>query len=144
MAVGWKCDQCGKDTHIHPPTEPLYDEKEVEIEVPEMVERDVPVLDKKGNKTNKTEKRKVIELVKKKQLVKSPRIIKVKKQNLYTKKMEEMDVHEQRDLFPRAFLVRLSFGMTEEVQRDFCRECLDKIMPKLKEVWDLLEKVEPQ
>jgi hypothetical protein len=34
--------------------------------------------------------------------------------------------------------------MTEEVQRDFCRECLDKIMPKLKEVWDLLEKVEPQ
>lgn len=50
-----------------------------------------------------------------------------------------VEVIEQcyRDLEDRAYIVRLICG-DEWIQKDFCKECLDKILPYIKSLWDLL------
>lgn len=98
MGVKWKCDCCGKETHINPPHKQVFD--------------------KAGN----------------------PKIIKVKVQNQYTGEIEQQDQPEFEDLEPRAYIVRLNCG-SESIQKDFCKECLKKIMPEVKALYNKLESI---
>jgi len=119
--IKWHCDICGKPTYVNPEIKPLFDEIEEEIPVPKV---------NLENKTNPVvwEKKKV-----KKQI---PVMHKVKTQNATTGKMEEKEVQKFEDLQPRAYIVQLRVG-GETVQKDFCKECLDRVVrPLLKPVWD--------
>lgn len=112
MSVLWKCDICGRDTLVHPPTELVY--KEIES---------------KEEKTGK------------KIITKIPEIIKVKQQDPHSGKMKEIEVNKRRDLFPRTYIVKLSIG-PESIQKDLCLECLNKIKEPLIKAFNTLEKVE--
>lgn len=112
MSVRWKCDICGKDTLVHPPTELEY--KEVET---------------------------INKVTNKKEITKIPEMVKIKQQDLSSGKMKEIEVNKRRDLFPRTYIVKISIG-PESIQKDFCLECLNKIKKPLIEVFEMLEKVE--
>ena len=106
MSVRWKCDVCGKDTWVNPPTETIFEEIEVD-----------------------------------KKKVKVPKKITAKTQDPFTGEIKDIPIHAQRDLKPRAYMVKLSIG-GESVQRDFCKECLEHFKPELNGLFDRLAKVE--
>ena len=114
-----KCDICGKDTYINPPYE--IDEEEVEV-------------DSFDFKTMKPTKVK-IPMAKKG---------KMKRQNVFSGEVEEIEVPITKDLKPRAYMVQLQVGPSEYVQRDFCLECLESIKPQIKTLWDCLESIKPK
>ncbi len=118
----WNCDLCGKDTFINPPTQTVMEEREFEVEVPQ--------LDDKGKPTTK----KVI------QTAKIPKTTKALRQNHETGNIEEYDVPLTKDLKPRAYIIQLHCGY-ENVTRDFCKKCLKKV-PEIKALWDALAKIE--
>lgn len=62
---------------------------------------------------------------------------KIPKLKKVLKNGEEILTQEYRDLEERAYLVRLSCG-DEWIQKDFCKECLDKILPVIQQLWDIL------
>ena len=64
----------------------------------------------------------------------------MRQQNIYTNEVEEIKTYQLKDLFPRAYIVKLNLG-NESVQRDFCAECLETIYPKLNEVFELLSSI---
>lgn len=102
MSVLWKCDLCGKETHVNPPTKPMYDEVD-------------------GKKVPKTAI--------------------LKQQDAHTGKMNDIKIHLHEDLKPRAFITKISIGQ-ESIQKDFCKECLDKVLPNLKKAFNTLVNIE--
>ena len=105
MAVAWKCDVCGKDTHVNPPVVQVFETQKI------------------GDK--------VFDVLK---------MQKLQTMNFVTGEMEEQNVPVVKDLKPRAHIVKLNAGQ-QIVQRDFCDECLQSIMPELKALWDKLAAV---
>lgn len=125
MSVLWHCDLCSKATHVNPPTQQVFEEREIEVDTPE-----IKIVD--GNQ--------VLDMVKKKVTQKVPKLAKMKRQNLYTREVEEIDIPMMKDLSPRTYIMRVMVG-SDEIQRDFCLECLDSVMPEFKALWDKLEKI---
>ena len=70
--IKWHCDICGTETHVNPPMELLYEDKEFEIDVPDYNENG----DVSGIK-------------KEKRIEKIPKIAKAKRQNMHTGKIED-------------------------------------------------------
>lgn len=163
MSVRWHCDLCGQHGHIHPKTEPLFDEKEVEVDTHEvtghedraierhetyMDEQEVKGADGSVTKVPVARTRKVATVVKvpivntvrKVVTQRTPRTVRMRRQNIHTGAMEEFETHEHKDLDHRSFVVTLTFGL-EEVTRHLCRGCLNKLMPVLRPAWDALEKL---
>ena len=146
--LSWKCDICAKDTHVHPPVEHVFEEKEVEQ--PEVYTEDteveLPAADP-HDATKTIKVKKVISVPKtrmKKVIQRTPKMGVMKRQNAQTGIVEDIAIQETKDLQPRAYIVRLHIGQ-EHVQRDFCLECLNsQILPKLKEVWDQLAAIKGQ
>jgi len=114
MSVTWVCDICGKQTFINPPVEFLTEEKEFKTK------------DEKG-KTKKI-----------KQTV--PKMATMKRQNSQTGKIEDVPIQDMKDLKPRTYIVRLEIGR-ELIQKDFCKECLGKVLPEIKQLWNKLESI---
>lgn len=50
-------------------------------------------------------------------------------------------VPKVEDLYPRTHIIRVSAGQ-EVIQKDFCKECLDKVRPELEALWNKLESIE--
>lgn len=114
--VTWKCDICGKDTFVNPPTEPQFEERMVKVAV-------------KG-KDGETYEVEVPQTL--------PKMAKMKRQHLHTGEIEDVDVQEILDLAPRTYIINLTVG-PEAVQRDFCKECLkEHVMPEVQALWDKL------
>lgn len=121
MAVPtWRCDSCGKDTYIAPPTEPVMVEIEVDVMNPLI-----------PGKTMK-QKRKV------------QKTVRAKRMNPHTGLIEEYDAPMVRDLKPRAVPVRLQVDLHTYIQRDFCPECREKIQAEVQRMWALLESYIPK
>lgn len=118
------CDECGVETHLVPNYEQEFEEKEVEIPVP--------------NPKN------VNEQIKVKHKVKASKTVKMKRQNVHTGKMEEVDVPKVKYLQPKCIVVRLQVGLNEYVQRDFCEKCYKQHEDKIKSLWNHLEKIDPK
>lgn len=110
MATLWKCDVCGKETHIYPPTEPIIET------VPH------------PNDPNQT--------------IQVQKTVKQKRQNMYGQ-VEEIDIPAVKFLSEKAYLVILQVG-DEQVKRDFCYDCLIKLLPTIKQTWNMLENISPQ
>ena len=125
MSVLWHCDLCGQSTHVNPPTEQMFEEREIVVDTPE-----IKIVDGKQ----------VLDMVKKKVTQKVPKIAKMKRQNMHTREVEEIDIPMMKDLAPRAYLMRIMVG-SDELQRDFCKDCLDSVMPEFKALWDKLEQI---
>jgi hypothetical protein len=130
----FKCDSCGKDTMLHPPTKPVYKEVRTTQMVP-VQKGGLP--DQNGNITP------LIGLEEREVVTQIPETIKVKRQNPLTGQMEDMEVPALEDLFERAYIVRLTVGQ-EEVQRDFCKPCLQAHMAKVRSLFDALSAVSPR
>lgn len=129
MSVMWNCDICGKRTHVNPPTEQEFEDKEITTEVPESF------IDPK------TKKKKIV-FKPITELKRVPKVGKAYRQDIFTGKVEEIDVPMQKDLFPRTVIVQLTVA-GEMVQRDFCKDCFNKdVQPKVKKLWDELSKIE--
>lgn len=115
----WKCDVCGIETRINPKTEPLFEEREVQIPVDQ---------NKMGGPTKKVKQR-------------VPKMTVMKKQDMSSGEVKEIQVQEHKDLEERAMIVKLRVG-PESVQRDFCRKCLeDYAGEELRTLWKKLETV---
>lgn len=71
---------------------------------------------------------------------KIPKMSKMKQQNPYTGEIETVKIQDMKDLRPRAYIVRLSVGK-EIIQKDFCKEHLDNVLPEIKALWNKLEKI---
>ena len=67
-----------------------------------------------------------------------PKTKKGKRQNAVTGKMEEIIVPVLEDLSDRIHRVQVRVG-EESITRNLCAGCLDKYMPELKKIRDLLE-----
>jgi hypothetical protein len=103
---------------VNPPTEPQFLEEYAEAEVPHP--------DKPGTTL-------VIKLP-----VKKPKMCKMKRQHHVTGDVQDIEVQEHKDLYPRTFIVGLTVG-NEYVQRDLCKECFLKfVKPEAKALWDNL------
>lgn len=137
--LNWQCDICGKKTHMAPPTEPVYEEREIEVDGVEMDEREFRDIDD----VEKRIRVQVPKTVRKKVRSKVPKMAAMKRQNPESGKVETIAVPEHRDLKPRAFIISLRVG-GEKLQRDFCRDCLDSLMPEIKALWTRLETIEPK
>lgn len=123
MAAVWHCDNCGEPTLVNPPTEPIFEEKEIVEKVPTTVMKD-------GKKEVVWEEKKTVHKI--------PKVGKAKRQDPFTGEVEEIDVPEVRDLKPRAYLINLSVGQ-EIIQKDFCKKCLDEVLPEIQALWNKLE-----
>lgn len=67
-----------------------------------------------------------------------------KRQNLNTGEIEEYPVQKVEHIDPKAYIIRISVGFDEYIQRDFCKECLDDYLPEIKKLWSTLEGIKPQ
>lgn len=65
----------------------------------------------------------------------------IKRQNIYTGEIENIEIPKMIELKPKAILIHLSAG-DETVRRDFCRECYNasSIKVKTNALWVELEK----
>lgn len=73
--------------------------------------------------------------------VKSPVTVKMKRQDMSTGVMTEVDVPKINDLKPRAIIVRLYSG-SESIFKDFCVDCYNtSIKPEVVKLWNTLESV---
>jgi len=119
------CDNCGKHGTIAPQTKIRTEIAELEIKIPDP--------ENPGD------------LLTKKVEYEKPVMKKVKRQNVFTKKMEETEEPEVEDLQDRIIRVELSIGFgTERVSREFCSLCINEVKGKLKETWNTLESYEPK
>lgn len=138
MASVFECDICQKRTVLNPQVEHLFEEKEFEVDVPVTTETEVEVDTQDGGKA--MVKRLNIDARKEKRTVRSPKMATMKRQNIHSGVIEDIPIHETRDLSPRTYIVRLTIG-NETVQRDFCRDCLSDLMPGLKTMWTQLSAI---
>lgn len=112
MALVWKCDICNKDTYINPPTEPDIEFKEVEVKLQDKTETIKQPIQKKA---------------------------KMKRQNIYTGDIEEIEIPLMKDLKPRTIIINLKAG-AETIQKDFCMDCYQKHVSKeVSKLWKKLE-----
>lgn len=133
MALVWHCDSCGKETHLNPPVEMLWDNVETEIDVPYTEEIEDP--------ENPGSMKKVVLFKKETHTEPVPRLTHMKVQNGQTGEVEDLEIQDSVDLKPRAYLLRLSVG-NETIQKDFCKECLDSVVLKeSKALWDKLASI---
>lgn len=134
------CDTCAKKTFpvLNPndPTEmkAITEEKEFEQEVPIPDPNDPTKVIKGKKKFKKT----------------VPVMSFEKRQNMINGKVTKVPIPKFVDLKPRTYFIRLKLG-GEIVQRDFCLDCLKggnrqaaKIFEKAKELFELLEVLEPK
>ncbi|GEM_PF-3420888 len=133
MATYWICDICGKQTLVNPPTEQVVEEVTREIQVPSTVEKEVVEAGQKRMK-------KTVEFQTQTVTEKIPKMAKMKRQDPFTGEVQDVDVPELKDLKPRAYLVNLNVGH-EMIQKDFCKECLEKVMPEVQALWDKLASI---
>ena len=119
MANKWNCDDCGKETHVNPMTEPVPDMKK-------------PVIDPKT-------KQHMINPATGKPVY-HQKLTKQKYQHPISGEMIERDIPEVKFLQPKCYIVRLKIG-DEVIQRDFCKECLDKRLDAFKETFKSLEEI---
>jgi hypothetical protein len=84
-----------------------------------------------------------IDLEDKEVVTQVPDTVKVKRQHPLTGEMEDFEVAKLEDLAPRTYLVRVSVGQ-EDVCRDFCKDCLEEYMPKIKSLFQALSNVKPK
>ena len=67
----------------------------------------------------------------------------VRKQNMFTGKMEEVEeailIYKQE----RIIRVYLELGPYERITREFCSSCFENVKPKIKEAWLSLESFDP-
>lgn len=105
MANTFQCDICSKTTHIYPPFEHVFEDKETEYGV-----------------------------------VKIPVMSTAKRQNQFTGEVEDIQVQKIRFLKPRAHIIRLDVA-GEEVQRDFCEDCVKEVLPEVQKLWDKLASI---
>ena len=139
MANVFKCDVCGKETHLNPPTEPIMEE--VEIEVEETFVEEYPVEVKENGKTVKVmKKRPATRKVKK--TVKKQKTVKVKSMDFNTGQIVEREVGATRDLKPRCYIVKLNAGPVQTIQRDFCEEHYKDFVKHVNALWGAMEKIE--
>lgn len=131
MAMVFNCDLCGEITYINPPVELLFDEEITEMDVPFVKSTKIGSDGKPINKIGFEKK-----IVKNK----VPKMTTMKRQNPINMEMEEIPIQDQIDLKPRAYIVRLFVGQ-EGIQKDFCKLCLDTIMPEIKALMNKLEKI---
>ena len=107
--VTWKCDLCGKETLINPPTELLFE------------------MDEKGkSKLNMTGSQ-------------IPVMSKMKRQNPQTGLMMDIPIQAVKDLTPRAYITQIRIGndkISKDFCKD-CLD--KEILPLLKPAWDKLE-----
>lgn len=121
--IKFNCDICGKETFINPPTEQVFVEQEFEYDVPDP---ENPA-----------------KLKKEKKLVKVPEmtVMRVQHPNDPNQVLEQK-IPKLKDLKPRMWRVQLRVGQ-ESVDRDFCKECLDKeLKSDLACLRDKLESIE--
>ena len=110
------CDICGVETFINPRTEPVFEEREVEVVINE--------------KTKETMKK----------VQKFPVTTTMQRQDHRTGEIREVQVQKVRDLDERSYLIQLTVG-SEYVHRDFCKKCLDQhVRPFFGPLWDVLAK----
>jgi len=119
-----KCDSCGAEGTLAPETKVKTEKAELEMIVPD------------PNNPGEHLTQKVS--------YDKPIMMSVKRQNVFTKKMEETEEPELEYLQPRIVRVELSTGWHERISREFCMTCLDKVKDKLKETWKMLESYDPQ
>lgn len=104
--IKFNCDICGKETFINPPTEQVFVEQEFEYDVPDQENPS--------------------KLKKEKKLVKVPEMTVMRMQHPNDpNQVLEQKIPKLKDLKPRMWRVQLRVGQ-ESVDRDFCKECLDK------------------
>lgn len=131
----FKCDSCGAETHMHPPTEPQFIEKETEHQVPKR--------DKDTGEVVIVKKKIQYETVKKK--VKVPKTVKTTVKNPHTHEPMETEVQEVKDLKPRALLVQCRVVGRDSMQKDFCVPCFEtKVKPEMKKFLDFLNTFKDQ
>jgi len=135
--VQWNCECCEKSGLLTPPVEPIM-VQDGEIEVPEkdssgkIVYETIEEKDEKG-KPFKVKKPKMKKVPKMK-----PKMGKRKQQNPVTSKMEILDVPTFKDLAVRIRLIQLRVG-DEVITRYLCTGCLNKQMPTIKPLWNVME-----
>ena len=59
-------------------------------------------------------------------------------QDFNTGAMRKVSAPEVIDLKPRAYIIKLNAGQ-QVIQKDFCKECLEKVMPEVQALWDKLK-----
>jgi hypothetical protein len=122
--VTWTCDICGKPTHVNPPVEPQWEERQVPVEMPD---------------PNDPTKVTIVHVPQR-----LPKMAKMKQQNAFTGEIEDVDVQETKDLAPRTWIVSLSVGQ-DQIQKDFCKECLtEHVLPAAQALWDKLAAIKSQ
>ncbi len=62
----------------------------------------------------------------------------MKVQDPFSGEVKEVPVPKVEDLHPRTHIIRVTAGQ-EVIQKDFCKDCLEKIRPELQALWDKLE-----
>lgn len=132
MANSFQCDICTKTTYINPPSEPQWEEHKVEVSVP--YTEDVPDPDVPSKFS------KVLKYKNETQITRLPKLTKMRRQNAQTGEVEEVPIQDIKDLQPRAYLIRLMVG-NEVLQKDFCKECLETIMPQIQALWDKMASI---
>lgn len=129
MSNRWNCDLCGKQTFMNPAAKPVFEQQGVKT---------VPRLDPETKKP-------LVKIVdgKPELLVDEvpnmvPVMEKMRRQNLHNGTIEEIPVQKIEYLEEPAVLVKLKVGH-ENIQRDFCRECLNKYCgAEIKQLMDKL------
>ena len=118
-----KCDCCGAEGTLAPETRVKTEIAEMEVEIPDPANPGEHIIQK-------------VPYYK-------PVMKPVRKQNTFTKKMEDSEEPELEYLQPRVVRVELSTGWHERISREFCMNCLPKVKDKLKETWDVLASYDP-
>lgn len=116
----FKCDICAKETKLNPKVEQVFEEKMVTKEIKDP---------KTGKTTTGTE------------VVKTPKMKKIKQYDLATGQCYEREVQETRDLEPRCYIVKLNAGPVQMIQKDFCEDCYKTVLPQINALWATLEQI---
>lgn len=131
MAMKFKCDICGKDTELHPPSEVKT------VKVKEIVRLPVQevVQDSDGNKVMQT-------VVKEMEVeVDRPEMTTFRRQDHQTGNIIRHTVPKGVPLCDKTMLIYLSLG-DESIKKDFCFECYNEhLKPACEDLWDRLEAI---
>lgn len=73
--------------------------------------------------------------------VEVPATKKVKRQNFHTGKIEIVEVPDVEYIKPPTIIVKLQVA-GEEIQKDFCEDCVKKIKGNIDALWDVLEGID--
>lgn len=119
------CDNCGKAGTIAPQTRVRTEMAEMEIQIPDPNDKGNTITQKVGYEKPVTRT--------------------VKRQNVFTKLMEDTEEPELEDLQERIIRVELAIGFgAERISREFCSLCIHEVKAKLKETWNVLESYDPK